>query len=172
MDPALSVHSSKDVFGNHFGDIKKLRPFHESMKWCHQIRSLMKESVRVTVVSKEVIDVDRSIILRRKVLPGGTTLAANEKRPMRERRSCFVTTDFASQEERDSLICASLSGGRWALRRSVSRSIPRNGSRVAGPSSLSSAMGMFSTLNSHLITVRFYEHSPVLGAPKVRKSSR
>ena len=113
------------------------------------------------MVSQEAIDVARSIILRRKVLPGGTTLAANERRPIKERRSRFVATDFESQEVMASLICASLSGGRRASRRYVSRSMPRKGSTVAGPSSLSSVMGMFSVLNNHLIIARFCEHSLV-----------
>ena len=57
------------------------------------------------MVSKEAIDVARSIIPRRKVLPGGTTLAANERRPIKERRYRFVTTDFESQEVMASYLC-------------------------------------------------------------------
>lgn len=106
MDPELSVYSSRAVFGSHFGDIKKLHPFHVSMKLCHQVRSRIKESVRVIVVSKEAIVVARLIILHRKVLPGSTTLAANERRPIKERRSRFVAMDFESQEVMASLICA------------------------------------------------------------------
>ena len=97
---------------------------------------------------------------------------AKERRPIKERRSRFVATDFENQEAMASLTCASLPGGRWASRRSVSRSMPRKGSTVAGPSSLSSAMGMFNTLSRDSIAVRFSEHSLVLGVPKVRKSSR
>ena len=54
---------------------------------------------------------DRSIILRRKVRPGGTTFAANERRPINGRRSRFVVIDFESQDEVASLLCALLSGG-------------------------------------------------------------
>lgn len=117
-------------------------------------------------------DVARSIILRRKVLPGGTTFAAKERRPINDRRSRFVATDLESQEVMACFICASFSGGRRASRRSVSRSMPRDGNSVAGPSSLSSAMGMFSLSINHLTSARLCEHSLVSGEPKVRKSSR
>ena len=72
-----------------------------------------------------------------------------------------MATDFDGHDEMISLIWASLSGGRQASRCTVSRSIPRNGRRVVGPLSLSSAIGMLRTLNSHLISLRFWAHSSV-----------
>ena len=68
---------------------------------------LNKGICEVIGVSKEAIDVARSSILCRKVLPGGTTLAANERRAIKKRRSHFVATDMDSQEVLASLICAS-----------------------------------------------------------------
>lgn len=114
-DPALSVYNSSAILGSHLGDMKRLRPFHDSIKLCHQVRSWVKESVRGIVVSNETMEVDRSIILRRKVRPGGTTLAANERRPINERRSRFVVTDFESQDEMASLIYPVVAGPQGLL---------------------------------------------------------
>ncbi len=143
IDTALSVCNSNAILGSHLGDMKRLRPFHDFMKLFHQVRSWVKESVRDIVVSNKTMEADRSMILRRKVRPGATTLAANERRPINESRSRFVVTDFETQDEMASLICANLSGGSRASRFTVSKSIPRNGSWVDGPLSLSSAMGMY-----------------------------
>ena len=58
-------------------------------KACHHSMSSLKESERWMVSWSEGAVVARSIILRRKVLPAGTTLAAKLRVPMRERSSCF-----------------------------------------------------------------------------------
>ena len=82
------------------------------------------------MVFKETIEVARSIILCRK---SRTTLATNERMSI-----LFCGYRFESQKVVTFLICPSLSGSRQASRCSESRN---EGSTVAGPSSLSSAMG-------------------------------
>ena len=154
------MYSCKAVFGSHFGDIKKLCPFHDSMKLCHHM-SLMKESVSVTVESREDKEVDRSIILRRKVRPGGTTLAAKERRPISDKRSHLwlqISTAMMKWLPWSGLVYLVVGRPQGALYLGV---YPEMARRVAGPSSLSSAIGMLRILNSHLISSRFWAHSSI-----------
>ena len=90
MVPELSVNSSRSGEGVQCGRRKKERPFHGVVNACHQARSNLKASVS-SMVSWRPHTVELvSIILRRNVLPAGTTLAAKLRVPIRERSSCFL----------------------------------------------------------------------------------
>ena len=77
----------------------------------------------------------RSIILRRKVWPAGTTLAAKLKVPMRDKSSCLVLCVRPEHSSSDEWMSWSLSGGSVASREAESKRMPRYSRQVVGPSS-------------------------------------
>ena len=91
--------------------------------------------------SRVAAEVLRSIILLRKVLPAGTTLAAKLRVPMRERSSRLEQLDRVDQVCREWCRSCSLLGGRRASREEESRRMPRYSRQVVGPSRFSSARG-------------------------------
>ena len=77
-----------------------LRPFQGVMKALHHWRSSWKGSESGMAAWRESAVVLRSIILRRKVRPAGTTLAAKLKVAMRDKSSCLVLCGRESVERR------------------------------------------------------------------------
>ena len=86
--------------------------------------------------------VDRSISLRKNILPGLTTLEAKAKRPIRDSSSRLVHFGRLNHCLMIALICCSLSAGsRMVIATESGISIPKYVIVVVGPTSLSSAMG-------------------------------
>ena len=123
-------------------------PFHDCKNECHHVTSALALADRWTWWSRALTDVDASIRLRKKVLPGWTTDAAWLRRPIKERRSRFVPERRGDNFglpcihwPRSTISLCSLSCGRRSCRDAVSISIPKNVRVVEGPSVFSSAIG-------------------------------
>ena len=114
--------------------------------------------------------VDRSIILRRKVRPAGTTFAAKLSAPMRDRRSRLLHSERWAHWQREVLRSWSLSSGKWASRAAKSSRMPRYSRHMVGPVSLSSARGMPSVPQREVMVDRCWEHSLEDGEPATKSS--
>ena len=106
-------------------------------------------------------------ILLRNVLPGWTILVACCSTPISERISRLVAFFLNIQLLTNSLVLCSLSAGRRASIRIVSRVILRNFKDVDGPSTFSSAKGMPSHSHTCLIVSKFCWHKEDFGKPMV-----
>ena len=76
----------------------------------------MKSPERGMTSSREATEELRSIILLRKVLPAGTTLAAKLRVPIRESSSRLEQLELVAHVSREWCRSWSLLGGRWASR--------------------------------------------------------
>ena len=120
----------------------------------------------------------RSMSRQRKVRPGWTTLAANDKLPMSDRSSLFLHWARRPQSPRIVRSAESLSAGRDNVHASESISIPSIFNWVAGPTTLSmpSETGMSrasKTANMVFFCIAVVERSGSGdGGPTVKKPSR
>ena len=109
--------------------------------------------------------------LRRKALPGLTTLLAYDSEPIRDKRSLFLHALKPLQRLSCSLISANFSEGNLRELSIESISIPRKVRDVAGPTDLDGSTGR--PAHSHVVVMifMFLSHSLESGGPIVRKSS-
>ena len=166
------MNSSRSGEGVQCGRRKKERPFHGVAIACHQARSSLKASVSPMVSLRPCTEELVSIILRRKVLPAGTTLAAKLRVPIRERSSYFLHRVRVDQQRRAWCMSSSLSWGSRASRASESRRIPKYSRHVVGPSRFSSARGTPRWSQREVRVWRWRVHWSEPGAPATKKSSR
>ena len=108
---------------------------------------------------------------QRKVRPCLATIAACNKWPYRDCRSCLVQERFSDQCCRRSRRRASFSDGSRSSNAKVSMRIPRNSIIQAGPSVLWAATGMCSVLNSSSRILRLVAPSSEFGEPRSKKKS-
>ena len=153
MVPELSVNSWRSGLGLHCGSSMKLVPFHGVAKVFHHWISFRTLSGRVRCWFGEETKVLASIILRRKVMPAGTTLAAKLRVPMNERSSRLVQECLVSQASRARCRSSSLSCGKRASSVLESRMMPRNSRTGLGSSSFSSARGLHYCCVAHSLTL-------------------
>ena len=147
-------------------------PFHSWRNVAHPRRSDLKLRLSRIWWWSSFAVVAKSITRLTKVRPGFTTLPACCRCPIRGSSSLLVH-DFLPCHDfiRDCRLC-SLSAGRRSSIVAVSSSMPRNGSTVLGPSSLSSAKGTPSLLHDAIAVVKASAHWFVPGCPKKMKSSK
>ena len=119
----------------------------------------------------------RAIMHCRKGRPGGITLHAKFKVPIRDWSSCRVVDRFDRNSQIAVLIRSTLSTGSLASILCESRMIPMNWRTLQGPSVLAAEMGMFRFLKDKIMLDRLAwqrESRGTVGAGGsiIRKSSR
>ena len=152
-------------------DCRHETPFQVSRKRCHQSKSDLKSWLSLIAWSRSLRVAARSIILRTKGLPCGTTFEAYVRWPIRDRRSLFEVTFLFNQRETMFLMSRNFCSGSLISILAESSKIPKKINRVVGPSILSMARGKPNFLQMLIRVLRFCLHSSVRGFPAVRKSS-
>ena len=158
--------------GSSPGKSQKLTPCHSSKNWCHHRRSRWNSWLRRMGWSLLRKQHNRSIMRRKKVRPGHTTLAAWCKWPIRDSSSCLLHHFRGSQEAIKFWIAKSFSCGRRATWLWESSSIPRTVSTVEGPIHLPGCRGRPSRWQTSIAVAKFCAHWRDRGGPAVMKSSR
>ena len=142
-DPAASEETSTSAAGSKPGKSQKLTPCHCDKNWCHQSKSRWNSLLRQIRWSFLRKQHKRSIMRRRKVLPGQTTLAARCRWPMRDSSSHPLQCLRGSHKLIRPCKASSISAGRRATWLTESNSIPRTTSTVARPSHFPRWRGRF-----------------------------
>ena len=148
------------------------RPFHLGRKDAHQCRSDLKSTVNLMWCLGCFAIFIRSIMRRRNVRPGSTTIAAWLRCPMSDCSSLLDAVFLPCQVRTSPSMRVSLSPGRLSVMARVSTFIPSNVSWVAGPSVLCVATGTPSSLHMSSATSSAFAHGSSTGDPMNRKSSK
>ena len=122
--------------------------FHESRKQCHHHRSDLNEAFSRTNCCLFPIPLSSSNTLRRKVLPGRTTLQACFSLPANDCSSFTLQAFFGNHSATSCCSSVSFPTGNRLIIIDVSSSIPKKVSETVGPINLSSAIGTPSLLNT------------------------
>ena len=166
------MYSWKESASFHSGAMNIEMPFQNGRKLFHHRRSALASGLRWMWWCSFLTVVESWMRRRRNRRPAGTTLAAKDSFPMRDRSSLLVALRLPSHDLiRDEISC-SFSGGNLSCCREESRTMPRKVMQVAGPSHFSVATGI--PIASHTWSMVDMDSWQVgwSGGPTRRKSSR
>ena len=161
---------SKEELDIHASAWKKLRPFHEIRKVCHQWISLRKPTVRRMRWEGCVALRSKSIMRRRKVLPGRHTEQMNWSFPIRD---CNCRLVQCLRDDHLSNMCKFSVSRAWSMRdswASESNSIPRRIKFVFGWTVFSGLI--LKPSSSHVLSLtssEFWQYGEGEGGPQVQK---
>ena len=141
IEPAASVYSSRFWAGVGVDLRKKERPFHLDRKSFHRARSLKNSLLSLMWWKRLGTPLVKLIARCRKVLPGTTTLHANWRVPISDCNSTRRTDRRFLKESSSWLILMSLSWGKRASMRTLSKIIPMNSISQEGPIVLEATTG-------------------------------
>ena len=139
-DASLCKAKSSEVSQNGFR--KNALPFQDSKKCCYMMRSAKNSCVKRTWWWGFLSPIVKFIILWRKALPGGITLHAKLRVPIKDWSSTRVADFFCHHDLSSFLSRSSLSRGRRASIFQESSTIPRNSITVVGPSVFPGEIGI------------------------------
>ena len=136
------MYSWKESASFHSGAMNIEMPFQDGRKLFHHRRSALASGLRWMWWCSFLTVVESWMRRRRNRRPAGTTLAAKDSFPMRDRSSLLVALRLPSHDLiRDEMSC-SFFGGNLSCCSEESRTMPRKVMQVAGPSHFSVATGI------------------------------
>ena len=165
------LRPSTSATGDIPGKRQKHTPCQWLRNWCHHWRSRWNSRLRRIGWSFFWKQHERSIMRRKKVLPGQTTFAAWCKWPISDLSSCLLHHFWSSQEAINSCKAESLSAGSRATWLIESSSMPKIVRTSAGPTHLSGWRGSPSRPQTARAVFRLCVHWGESGGPTVMKGN-
>ena len=172
IEPAASVYSSRFWAGVGVDSRKKERPFHLERNIFHMARSLKNSLFSLTWWKRLGTPLVKLIARCRKVLPGTTTLHAYWRVPISDCNSTRRTNRRFLKESSSWLILMSLSWGKRASMRTLSKIIPINSISREGPIVLEATTRVLSDMNTLNRVLKLVKQSNLFPCSAIRKLSR